>query len=110
LACGGIENPRLLLNMTDRSPAGLGNQNDMVGRCFMEHPNIRKMGWWAPKDVRAIYDYVTAPRLPAPSSDVHWVGAFSLTEQAARRAQVLNASVRILDWRSTGLLGHFPSA
>lgn len=40
LACGGIENARLLLLSDDVMPAGLGNQNDMVGRCFMEHPHL----------------------------------------------------------------------
>ena len=40
LATGGIENARLLLLSNDVVPAGLGNQNDMVGRCFMEHPHL----------------------------------------------------------------------
>jgi choline dehydrogenase-like flavoprotein len=37
LACGGIENPRLLLLSDDVEPAGLGNRHGLVGRCFMEH-------------------------------------------------------------------------
>jgi len=37
LACGGIENVRILLNSNDIVPQGLGNQNDLVGRFFMEH-------------------------------------------------------------------------
>ncbi|MGC2194539.1 MAG: GMC family oxidoreductase, partial [Terriglobales bacterium] len=39
LACGGIETPRLLLNADTQVSYGLGNANDMVGRCFMEHPH-----------------------------------------------------------------------
>ena len=38
LACGGIENPRLLLLSNKVRPAGVGNSNDLVGRFFMEHP------------------------------------------------------------------------
>ncbi|MDG2304585.1 MAG: GMC family oxidoreductase [Candidatus Binatia bacterium] len=38
LACGGIENPRLLLASDSVSPGGLGNEFDNVGRYFMEHP------------------------------------------------------------------------
>jgi choline dehydrogenase-like flavoprotein len=37
LAAGAIENARILLSSTQRSPAGLGNQNDVVGRFFMDH-------------------------------------------------------------------------
>ena len=39
LACGGIDNPRLLLWMAHRH--GVGNGNDLVGRFFMEHPHGR---------------------------------------------------------------------
>lgn len=38
LACGGLENARLLLLSTDRRPEGLGNQSGLVGRFFMDHP------------------------------------------------------------------------
>lgn len=56
LACGGLENPRLLLNSNHQRKAGLGNAQDMVGRCFMEHPhatiglmtNIEDPAWHAP--------------------------------------------------------------
>ena len=37
LAAGGIENPRLLLASNGTQKAGLGNQNDLVGRFFMDH-------------------------------------------------------------------------
>jgi choline dehydrogenase-like flavoprotein len=40
VACGGLESPRVLLLSNDVVPAGLGNQNDLVGRFFMEHPHL----------------------------------------------------------------------
>jgi choline dehydrogenase-like flavoprotein len=39
LACGGIENARLLLLSNSVVPQGLGNRFDLVGRYFMDHPS-----------------------------------------------------------------------
>lgn len=39
VACGGIENARLLLASNNVAATGIGNQNDLVGRYFMEHPH-----------------------------------------------------------------------
>ena len=41
LACGGIENARLLLVSNRQMPNGIGNQHDLVGRYFMEHPRVK---------------------------------------------------------------------
>ena len=38
LACGAIENARLLLVSRDSHASGVGNQFDLVGRYFMDHP------------------------------------------------------------------------
>ncbi|MGB5290125.1 MAG: FAD-dependent oxidoreductase [Lysobacterales bacterium] len=41
LACGAIENARLLLMSNNVESNGIGNQYDQVGRYFMEHPHGR---------------------------------------------------------------------
>ena len=41
LAAHSVENARLLLSSNDVLAAGIGNQADMVGRHFMEHPRVK---------------------------------------------------------------------
>ena len=41
LAAGGIGNARLLLLGNTDHPEGIGNEHDLVGRFFMEHPSLR---------------------------------------------------------------------
>lgn len=40
LATGAVENAKILLNLNKRYNNQIGNQSNMVGRCFMEHMNI----------------------------------------------------------------------
>jgi choline dehydrogenase-like flavoprotein len=40
VACGAIQNARLLLLSNEREQGGLGNGNDLVGRHFMQHPHV----------------------------------------------------------------------
>lgn len=46
LACCAIQNTRLLLASNEQAPAGLGNDHDLVGRYFMEHPEILTGELW----------------------------------------------------------------
>ena len=57
LACGAIENARLLLVSRDVEPHGIGNARDQVGRFFMEHPTgrIGKVETAAPADLWALF-------------------------------------------------------
>ena len=41
LAAGGIENPRILLLSRGSNQTGLGNENNLVGKNFIEHPKFR---------------------------------------------------------------------
>ena len=58
LACGAIENARMLLASNDVAKAGVGNQNDMVGRFFADHP--------IPRDV------ATMVLFGGPVSTLYW--------------------------------------
>jgi choline dehydrogenase-like flavoprotein len=40
LCCGGLENPRILLNANTQLGQGLGNAHDLVGRFFSEHVEL----------------------------------------------------------------------
>ncbi len=44
LAAGAIENARLMLASNDVMRTGVGNQNDLVGRYFADHPIPRDVG------------------------------------------------------------------
>ncbi len=84
LACGGIENARLLLVSRDRHAAGLGNEHDLVGRFFMDHP-------------RAVFGRVSVPagaELPLlrgrPLRDGKFQLGIGLTPEAQRCEQMLN--------------------
>ncbi|MEO1655033.1 MAG: GMC oxidoreductase, partial [Bacteroidota bacterium] len=46
LACGAIQNTRLLLASNSQAPQGLGNDQDVVGRYFMEHLEIPSADLW----------------------------------------------------------------
>lgn len=41
LTAGGLESPRLLLNSRSLHPNGIGNDNDLVGRFFTDHPRMK---------------------------------------------------------------------
>jgi choline dehydrogenase-like flavoprotein len=46
LACGTIQNTRLLLASNSQKEGGIGNDNDLVGRYFMEHLEVASAEMW----------------------------------------------------------------
>ena len=54
LACCSVQNARLLLSANKQAPKGLGNDDDHVGRYFMEHLEIKTGSLWLadPADVK----------------------------------------------------------
>lgn len=87
LALGGIENARLLLLSNRSAPRGLGNEHDLVGRYFMDHPTARcELVLASRRMARRLASYDTAHRDGLVSQ-----GTLGLTEAALRREGLLNS-------------------
>ena len=92
IACGGIENARLMLASNKVERGGVGNRNDLVGRFFADHPYFVP-GYFEPAEPRydrnfhIIEDY---DRL-AEDQGVH--AAFGLTERQLREEQLNGAAI-----------------
>ena len=87
LACGAIQNARLLLASNSQASQGLGNDNDLVGRYFMEHLEHASAELWLSK--------------PFPSnlyiwgSDTITRAELAITQQAQTENRILNGTVSL---------------
>ncbi len=92
VACGGIENPRLLLASRSVKKAGIGNDNDLVGRYFMEHPHLHHNGFIILKDLDsypALFD--TNNQYSAGI-----VGGLCPSRQFQEQEQILNSAINFI--------------
>jgi choline dehydrogenase-like flavoprotein len=96
LATGGIENARLLLASHRILKQGVGNQNDLVGRYFMDHPrmlvgSVRFAPAWSRNKLYDIkYNYMNSA---VSAHGQHIAAQLALTPQTMEKEQVLNARV-----------------
>jgi choline dehydrogenase-like flavoprotein len=93
VAAGGIQNARLLLLPTATSPRGIGNEHDMVGRCYIDHVRV-SAGTFAPADPTlftraALYD----TRLVAGSVAL---GRLTLSDAVMRGERLLHSAVQLI--------------
>ncbi len=88
LACGAIENARLLLASRNVESNGIGNQFDQLGRYFMEHPHgrIAHIKTSDPASFWALY------RKRFPVSGVPVAPALVLPPALQRRLRILNSA------------------
>jgi len=93
LASGGTENARLLLLSRGRHPAGLGNQHDLVGRFFMEHPHVWS-ATFVPSDKR--FEAPASMYRIGRVSDVPVMAKWTLTERVRRKERLLGFCASIL--------------
>ncbi len=90
LAVGGIETARLLLASNDVTTAGVGNENDVVGRYYMCHiaGNVGKLNLSIPKtDVR--HGYEISPE------GIYCRRRISLVESEQSRREINNVVFRL---------------
>ncbi len=92
LALGAIETPRLLLLSSSGRRNGLGNEHDLVGRFFMEHPHLVS-GTFIPSTPRIVtalglYKIHRAGSVPV-------MGKLTIGEEVLRKEKMLNYCVSL---------------
>jgi choline dehydrogenase-like flavoprotein len=86
LACGGLENPRLLLTSKSKMTSGVGNRHDQVGRYYMQHP--KGLHGVAVLNHKALRASLYTNGRPAPN--VRICGGVSFSEEFQRQHGLLN--------------------
>lgn len=88
MACGALQNVRHLLNSNNIINKGIGNENDLVGRFFMEHPHVdtADMVLLANTNMNLYYD---------GSLNSKAFGMFSTSQSIQRNLKLQNFSARV---------------
>jgi choline dehydrogenase-like flavoprotein len=92
LACGAIQNARLLLASDRQAKAGLGNEHDLVGRYFQEHLEISSAEFWFFKP-RPMSLYTYTYNKTRSSAEL------ALTEEIQSKNGILNGTVSFMPLR-----------
>ena len=88
LACGAIQNARLLLSSNKQTNRGLGNEHDVVGRYFMEHLEIKSAELWLSKPYSThLYGFRSHKRIPRAE--------IAITEKVQEENQMLNGTTSL---------------
>jgi choline dehydrogenase-like flavoprotein len=108
LAAGAIETARLLLVSRDTHTAGIGNDRDLVGRCFMEHPDAA-VGYLIPdpeldRSAFRLYQHQGA------GEDLMVEAMFRLSDSALRTERLLNSVLRLRPTYFSGMTAAVQSA
>jgi choline dehydrogenase-like flavoprotein len=95
VACGGVENARLLLSSVADNPRGLGNDRDLVGRFFMEHV-VLDAGMMVSSatelDDLDLYEVPSRRQAPVPPQRVVTKGYLVFSTEMMRQLRMLNVS------------------
>ena len=91
LACGALENPRILLSSNKLIKNGVGNNHGFVGTCFMSHPGI--------KDVAEIYKSSSGKCISKDINNNHKV-VFEISTNERDKQKILRHSLSISPQKS----------
>lgn len=90
LACGGIENTRLMLNIAEETPALLAPVRPALGRYFMQHPRTEiataTLDAATSARMQRCFNYFRRPR------GLHFETGIALSDAAQQSEGLLNAS------------------
>jgi choline dehydrogenase-like flavoprotein len=100
LATGGLENARMLLLSRGSLPKGLGNEHDLVGRFFMEHPHLSGFAEIVTPVVRYL-PTIYRGRVDVGKRAVN--ASFNAAPQFLRAKRLLNVTFQV------GVAGRYPN-
>jgi choline dehydrogenase-like flavoprotein len=102
LACGAIENARLLLLSKRVNPRGLGNDRDLVGRYYTDHPSAK------PFAILQLLDKAPPPISSAEQRRANpWVTALGLRPEVQARNELANGAVYAFAFEAAESLARF---
>jgi choline dehydrogenase-like flavoprotein len=112
LACGAMENARLMLASNDVMKTGVGNGNDLVGRFFADHPIPRDVAtlvlfdgalpgfYWNSNDINSTFplaDGTLVRAVLSPAQDFcrrrHLLGSLTTVENPVKLDETATAAV-----------------
>lgn len=101
LAMGGIENPRMLLAANSQVASGIGNEQGLVGRYFMEHPHLLGVAYLAAAERPELAPYqrafsaLTVDDEFPDGIDTSVRGALALPPELRQREQLVNSATTL---------------
>lgn len=101
LACGGIDNARLLLASRGSLSVGLGNGRDQVGRYLTDH-TFSELGSFGPGAAGALRRRLGTRLYQTPSAKQVYCFGLRLSPALQRREGLMNASVHLVEFGARG--------
>lgn len=98
LCLGGLENPRFLLNANRQIATGIGNQNDLVGRFFNEHPHQNVGNVLLREPMRAREFYAPRPEFMIDEEILNFVLHFAPVRQLSFTEELIRSAACHVDF------------